>query len=249
MRPPVLNPLFASASTLRGIGPKVEKSLAKLVGRPTDRGPANARIVDLLFHLPTGLIDRSARPTLDSMPETGIVTVEVTVGRHRPPGARGQRRPYRIECYDDTGSLLLVFFHPRSDWLARTLPEGERRFVSGSVEWYGGLPQMVHPDHVVAPEEFARLPLVEPVYPLTADLPPKLLARSIEAALDLVPQLPGVARRKPQARLAGFRRGAAQRAPAETAGRPRARNTRPANGSPTTNCWPTSWPWPSPGGT
>jgi ATP-dependent DNA helicase RecG len=190
MRPPVLNPLFASASTLRGIGPKVEKSLAKLVGRPTDRGPANARIVDLLFHLPTGLIDRSARPTLDSMPETGIVTVEVTVGRHRPPGARGQRRPYRIECYDDTGSLLLVFFHPRSDWLARTLPEGERRFVSGSVEWYGGLPQMVHPDHVVAPEEFARLPLVEPVYPLTADLPPKLLARSIEAALDLVPQLP-----------------------------------------------------------
>jgi ATP-dependent DNA helicase RecG len=124
------------------------------------------------------------------MPETGIVTVEVTVGRHRPPGARGQRRPYRIECYDDTGSLLLVFFHPRSDWLARTLPEGEKRFVSGSVEWYGGLPQMVHPDHIVAPEEFARLPLVEPVYPLTADLPPKLLARSIEAALDLVPQLP-----------------------------------------------------------
>ncbi|HUE46842.1 MAG TPA: ATP-dependent DNA helicase RecG, partial [Aestuariivirgaceae bacterium] len=113
MRPPVLNPLFSSASTLRGIGSKVEKSLAKLVGRPNDRGladrgPAAARVVDLVFHLPTGLIDRSARPTLDSMPEDGIVTVEVTVGRHRPPGAQGQRRPYRIECYDDTGSLLLV---------------------------------------------------------------------------------------------------------------------------------------------
>jgi ATP-dependent DNA helicase RecG len=189
MRPTLLNPLFSSASSLRGIGPKVEKALARLVGRATDRGPAEARIVDLLFHLPTGLIDRSARPTLATMPQEGIVTVEVTVGRHRPPGARGQRRPYRVECYDDTGSLLLVFFHPRSDWLARTLPEGSQRFVSGRVEWYGGLPQMVHPDYIVAPEEFARLPLVEPVYPLTADLPAKLLARSIAAALDLVPRL------------------------------------------------------------
>ncbi|HUF44617.1 MAG TPA: ATP-dependent DNA helicase RecG, partial [Aestuariivirgaceae bacterium] len=188
MRPDVLNPLFASASALRGIGPKVEKSLAKLVGRQSERGPAEARIIDLLFHLPTGLIDRSARPKLAAMPEDGIVTVEVTVGRHRPPGAGG-RRPYRIECFDDTGSLLLVFFHPRSDYLLRALPEGARRFVSGSVEWYGGLPQMVHPDHIVAPEEFARLPLVEPVYPLTADLPARLLARSIEAALDLLPQL------------------------------------------------------------
>jgi ATP-dependent DNA helicase RecG len=49
--------------------------------------------------------------------------------------------------------------------------------------------QMVHPDYIVAPEEFARLPLVEPVYPLTADLPAKLLARSIAAALDLMPRL------------------------------------------------------------
>ena len=189
MRPAQLNPLFASASTLRGIGPKVEKSLARLVGRPSERGFAEARIVDMLFHLPSGLIDRRARPTLATIPQEGIVTVEITVGRHRPPGPGGQRRPYRVECFDDTGSLLLVFFHPRRDWLARTLPEGSRRFVSGRVEWYGGLPQMVHPDHIVAPEEFARLALVEPVYPLTADLPPKLLARSIEAALGRVPQL------------------------------------------------------------
>ena len=187
MRPAVLNGLFASASSLRGIGPKVEKGLAKLVGRPGERGLEFARIVDLLFHLPTGLIDRSARPTLAEMPPRGIVTVEVTVGRHRPPG--GRQRPYRIECYDDSGSLLLVFFHPRGDYLLRTLPEGSRRFVSGAVEWYGGLPQMVHPDHIVAADEFERLPLVEPVYPLTADLPAKLLSRSIEAALELVPHL------------------------------------------------------------
>jgi ATP-dependent DNA helicase RecG len=189
MRPAVLNPLFASASTLRGIGPKVEKSLARLVGRQDERGYAEARIVDLLFHLPSGLIDRSARPKLAALPQDGIVTVEVTVGRHRPPGGGGQRRPYRIECYDDTGSLLLVFFHARSDYLGRVLPEGAERFVSGRIEWYGGLPQMVHPDHIVAPQEFARLPLVEPVYPLTADLPPRLLVRSIEAALDRLPGL------------------------------------------------------------
>ena len=189
MRPALLNPLFASASTLRGIGPKVEKGLARLVGRQSERGHAEARIVDLLFHLPSGLIDRSARPKLAALPQDGIVTVEVTVGRHRPPGGGGQRRPYRIECYDDSGSLLLVFFHARGDYLGRVLPEGAQRFVSGRIEWYGGLPQMVHPDHIVSPQEFARLPLAEPVYPLTADLPPRLLVRSIEAALDRLPRL------------------------------------------------------------
>ena len=83
MRPPRLNPLFASASSLKGIGPKLDKVLAKLL-RPGAQANAEARILDLLFHLPSGLIDRRERPRLDQLPEKGIVTVEVTVGKHRP---------------------------------------------------------------------------------------------------------------------------------------------------------------------
>ena len=67
MRPPRLNPLFASAVSLKGIGPKLDKVLAKLL-RPQAPANAEARILDLLFHLPSGLIDRRERPRLDQLP-------------------------------------------------------------------------------------------------------------------------------------------------------------------------------------
>src|SRR5438876_749058 len=103
MRPAILNPLFASASGLKGIGPKLEKLLTKLL-RP-GAVQATTRIVDLLFHLPTGLVDRRYRPKIAELPQSGIVTVEVTVGRHRPPPPHNKRVPYRVECFDDTGTL------------------------------------------------------------------------------------------------------------------------------------------------
>jgi len=185
MRPSVLNPLFASATGLKGVGPKVEAALRKLLGRG-DGAPV--RLVDLLFHLPVDLIDRRNRPTIASLPESGIVTVEVTVSRHRPP--RGERVPYRVECFDDTGSLTLSYFHGHGDYLRRALPPGERRIVSGKVDWYGGMPQIVHPDHIVNAAELANLPLLEPVYPLSAGLSPKAIQRAAAAALEAVPALP-----------------------------------------------------------
>ncbi len=63
--------------------------------------------------------------------------------------------------------LTLTWFHAHADYLKRLLPEGETRFISGRIEWFNGMPQIVHPDHVVSAEDFAKLPMVEPVYPLT----------------------------------------------------------------------------------
>lgn len=189
MRPPRLNPLFASATSLKGIGPKLDKVLAKLL-RPGGPANAEARILDLLFHLPSGLIDRRERPRLDALPEKGIVTVEVTVGKHRPPPPHLKRLPHRVDCFDDTGSLTLVFFHAFADHLQRILPPGETRFISGAVDWFQGAPQIAHPDHVVSREEFAKLPLIEPVYPLTAGLSPRILGRAVKASLEKIPELP-----------------------------------------------------------
>jgi ATP-dependent DNA helicase RecG len=189
MRPPRLTPLFASAASLKGIGPKLGKVLAKLL-RPGDPANAEARILDLLFHLPSGLIDRRERPRLDELPGKGIVTVEVTVGKHRPPPPHMKRLPYRVDCFDETGVLTLVFFHAFPDHLQRVLPPGELRFVSGAIDWFQGSPQIAHPDHIVSREEFAKLPLIEPVYPLTAGLSPRILGRAIRASLEKIPQLP-----------------------------------------------------------
>jgi ATP-dependent DNA helicase RecG len=189
MRPAILNPLFAAASGIKGIGRKLDRTLARFL-RPDRAEDGLARIVDLLFHLPSGLVDRRFRPQIADLPRTGIVTVEVTVGRHRVPPPLSTRTPYRVEAFDDTGRLTLVFFHAHGEHLRRILPEGERRFVSGSIDWYGGEPQIVHPDHIVTAEEFEGLPLIEPVYPLTEGLSGKVLVKAIRAALDRIPALP-----------------------------------------------------------
>jgi len=193
MRPEILNRYFASASALKGIGAKVEKTLAGLV-RPQsgDRAVADlsARLVDLLFHIPVGVIDRRNRPTIDNLPQSGIVTIEAQIGRHNAPPRHNKRVPYRVEVFDDTGALPLVFFHSHGPYLERTLPEGETRFISGKIEWYGGSPQIVHPDHVLTAEQFAEMPLLEPVYPLTAGVSGKILGKAIRQVLADIPQLP-----------------------------------------------------------
>ncbi len=116
------------------------------------------------------------------------------------------RRPYRVFCADDTGTLTLVYFNVKSDYLARLFPIGAERIVSGRVEFYNGMAQMPHPDLVLRPDELDRLKPIEPVYPLTAGLAPRLVQRAAAAALDRAPELarmdrPGARKRQ---RLAGW---------------------------------------------
>ena len=184
MRPPVLNPLFASLTSLPGVGPKLEKLYARLFEREAPR------VVDLLFHLPSGVIDRRARPKLRDVQPGQVVTVAVTIGKHRPGPPRRSRAPYRIYASDDTGDLTLTFFNPNRDYLEKLLPEGETRYVSGTAEFYDGMLQMVHPDRVVDEAGFAALPLVEPVYPLTEGLALGNVRRAVDGAIGRLPDLP-----------------------------------------------------------
>jgi len=184
MRPLVLNPLFGSLTGLPGIGPKLEKLYARLLDREAPR------VVDLLFHLPSGIIDRRARPKLRDVVPGQIVTVAVTVMKHRPGPPHRSRAPYRIETEDDTGALTLTFFHARKDYLEKLLPVGETRYVSGTAELYDGMLQMVHPDRVVDEKGFADLPLVEPVYPLTEGLALGNIRRAMDGAVARLPDMP-----------------------------------------------------------
>src|ERR1700691_4292522 len=127
MRPAVLNPLFASLTSLSGIGPKIEKLYARLVGRE-DEAP---RVVDLLFHLPTGYVDRRNRPKLSEVPPDTVVTVEVVVDKHRPPPPHRLRPPYNIDTHDDTNTLMLTYFNAPNDYLPKLPPVCETRCASG----------------------------------------------------------------------------------------------------------------------
>ena len=185
MRPDVLSPLFASLTSLPGVGPKLEKLYGKLLGREAPR------VVDLLFHLPSGAIDRRARPKLNEVQPGQVVTVAITVLEHRPSPPNRPRAPYRVVTGDDTdATLTLTFFHARKDYLEKLLPVGEKRYVSGTAEIYDDMLQMVHPDRVVDEKGFADLPLVEPVYPLTEGLALGNVRRAMEGAVARLPDLP-----------------------------------------------------------
>jgi len=188
VRPSVLNPLFSPVSALPGVGPKLAKLLTGLLARPD--APGEARVIDLLFHRPTGLVDRRQMPKVAEARPGTTVTLRVTIDEHRPPRPGNRRSPYRVFAHDDTGALLLVYFNAAHARLDQLLPPGAERYVSGRIEAYGDMPQMVHPDHVVSPEDLASLPLLESVYPLTAGLTSRGLAKAERAALERVPALP-----------------------------------------------------------
>jgi ATP-dependent DNA helicase RecG len=176
-RPEILFPLFAGLDTLPGIGPKTAKNFAPLgVERPKD----------LLFLLPHSGIDRSRKASVREVVPPCVITVEVEVGRHFPSHGKG---PYRVTVRDASLEFQLVFFHARGDYLREQLPTGQRRVISGKVELFEGIAQMVHPDHILRPEEAGELAAYEPVYPLTAGVTQKGIAKAVGGALAGLPNL------------------------------------------------------------
>jgi ATP-dependent DNA helicase RecG len=185
MRPALLDPLFAPAETLPGVGPKNAKLLDKLLDRPQ-----GARVVDLLFDLPYAVIDRRARPKIAEAERDAIATIEARVVEHRPPPSARSKAPYKVLVEDDTGDVELVFFLANSDWIKKRLPVGATRWISGKLELWDGRLQMVHPDRVMDAEELAKMSAVEPVYGLTDGLYPRTVAKAAQGALARLPRLP-----------------------------------------------------------
>lgn len=179
MRPSILFPLFAETRSLPGVGPKVEKLIARVAG---------TRLVDLALDLPVGMVDRSYRPRLAEAEPGRIATVKLLILDHVP--SRDKRRPYRVRCSDETSLIDLVFFHGHGDYLQKLLPVGAARIVSGRIEDFSGKLQMAHPDFVVAEDQADEIPLHEPIYALTEDLSGKALSKAIRGALAKVPEMP-----------------------------------------------------------
>jgi ATP-dependent DNA helicase RecG len=179
MRPDILNPLFAEVEALKGVGPTLAKPLARLNLK---------RAIDLVFHLPTGAIDRKAVAALDAADVGAIVTVTVTPTEYRI--GRSPRAPSRVVALDEAGnSVALVFFGTNSGYAKKLLPLGEPRAISGKLEQYDQWLQIVHPD-VMTPEEGLALPPREAVYPLSEGLTLKRLQALVAQALERVPDLP-----------------------------------------------------------
>ena len=178
-RPESLFPLFAELSTLAGVGEKSAKAFAGLkITKPRD----------LIFTLPHSVVDRRVVHTVQGLPAPQTLSVRVRVVKHMP--ARGRGKPYRIIVEDAQTTIELIFFHSRGDYLERILPMGEERLISGKLEVFDHRAQMVHPEYILKPEDEEELPQFEPVYPLTAGVSGKLMAKAVRAAIGKLPEMP-----------------------------------------------------------
>lgn len=174
-RPPALFPLFAGLETLPGIGPRAAEAFEQMgVTRPRD----------LILTLPHSGIRRRPIARLAEAHPPEIVTITLRVERVNPPTAKG--RPWRVHCSDGVSDLQLVFFHAKKDWIEGQFPIGARRLISGKIELFDGMAQMVHPDHVAA-EGAAPPPEFEPVYPLSGRLTQGVVQKAARAALTRLP--------------------------------------------------------------
>ena len=183
MRPEILYPLFADVSSLPGVGAKTKESLGRL---------NCSRIIDLLWHLPVGVIRRPMTHHLPAVQDGDIITTAVTIDHHIPPDMPSRfskKHPYKIRCYTDSGYITLVFFNDYATEIAKKLSPGQQRLVSGKVDRFAGELQMVHPDYIAPIDKPEMIPECEAVYPLTYAMTSRQLSKIIQAALLRVPQL------------------------------------------------------------
>jgi ATP-dependent DNA helicase RecG len=185
-RPPELDPLFRSLRSIKGVGPQLAALLTRFFGSGEGQ---DAIALDLLMHMPSGVVDRRRMEGIANAWHSHIATLKVHVDRHQPPPRGKPHIPHRVFAHDETGDISLVFFRSQGGWVEKLLPVGEQRYVSGRIGFFQGQKQITHPDYVVAPDKLDELPLVEPVYPLTQGLAAKALTKLIRQVLDTLPEV------------------------------------------------------------
>lgn len=176
---------YQSVQTLKGVGPAVATRLEKL---------GIVSIQDVLFHLPLRYEDRTRIVPMGALQPGQQAVVEGVIehseirytGRGRGRGRSGRS----LLCYvsDDTGGLLLRFFHFSSNQQTN-LTNGIRVRCFGEVRAGTGKLEMTHPEYRRIVEGAAN-PIEEtltPVYPKTEGVHQTLLrniARQALAKLD-----------------------------------------------------------------
>jgi ATP-dependent DNA helicase RecG len=175
MRPAILNPLFAEVTSLKGVGPALAKPLDRL---------GLARVVDVVFHLPTGWVDRVPREELDAADAGRIISIVLTPRSYRESNGRG---PTRVNAFDAAGNAVsLTYFGGHPGWAKKLLPLGEPKLVSGRLDQYGQDLQIVHPE-LADPGEVLRAR--EPIYPLSEGVTSRRLSGFVDQASTGAPRM------------------------------------------------------------
>ncbi|MBE6447498.1 MAG: ATP-dependent DNA helicase RecG [Alphaproteobacteria bacterium] len=143
------------------------------------------RMIDLLFHFPSGVMKRAS--DISNFSARDKLTVVITITDHVPPSYRG--KPYKIIGQTNNGDIVtVIYFNYRVPYLIKTFPINSTLTISGSAErTYDGI-QISHPDIIAPAEHFKYYVGTEPIYPLTGNLSNKTLKFTIHSLLKFIPK-------------------------------------------------------------
>jgi len=192
MRSEQLNFLFSPVTRIRGVGAAMSGSLSKLLPAAAVVAESTVPIIrDLLFHLPSGIVDRRFTCPLNQAPDGVVATFVVTVDEHAPPKQkRFGKQPYKVYCSNETGTITLVFFNARDDYIKNALPIGAKRVISGRTEHFEFQLQMTHPDIIAPVDKLSEVQKPEAVYPLTVGLSSRRIGKMVADIFEKLPELP-----------------------------------------------------------
>lgn len=170
---------------IKGIGPKLAELLAK-------RDIHN--VEDALFCLPHRYEDRRELVPIRQLKPGVSQVFQGMVMSAAGATTKGGRKVFEVLVQDDSGSMLLKWFHANPLWMQRTWKVGRRGVFTGEVSSFGFQREVHHPDvewleegadvrAVMAadPVNFGR---IVPVYPLTEGLHQKGMRKVMRQVVD-----------------------------------------------------------------
>ncbi len=126
-----------AVTEVKGVGPRKAGAL---------RQAGIETLADLYGYFPRRYLDRRTVKSIAALIDGEQVTVVGAVGRGtRETGAKGRSR-FRAKLSDGSGALELVWFR-NAAYFSGAFREGDTLAVHGKVSFFGGVPQMQHPEY------------------------------------------------------------------------------------------------------
>jgi ATP-dependent DNA helicase RecG len=170
---------------IKGVGPKLSELLAKRDIRTVE---------DALFCLPIRYEDRRQLIPINQLKPGSTQVFHGTVVSAESTTTKGGRKVFEAIVQDDSGSIVLKWFHGNGVWMKRTWQIGRLGIFSGEISNFGYQRELHHPDvewlekgadvlSVMAADP-VNFGCIVPVYPLTEGLHQKAMRRVMRQVVD-----------------------------------------------------------------
>ncbi|MFN2257002.1 MAG: ATP-dependent DNA helicase RecG [Desulfuromonadaceae bacterium] len=166
--------LLAPLASLKGVGERLSAKLARLELHS---------IEDLLYQLPVRYEDRRNLARVGTLRpgEARPFRARVLSGAEVKLGNRGSRRVFEVLVGDDSGQIVLKWFHYRRSWMERSYRSGREILAFGEVRIFGSQREILHPEVDFDPGADPGAAIL-PVYPLTEGISQKRMRGIIQSA-------------------------------------------------------------------